>query len=90
MKLIEEMQLDMDFKNPRLLLGNNVAIIENVTSIVMMGETSVTVQCGEEFAEIRGHNFVLKEIFEGRLWLEGDIQGAEFLSPSGNDKNRRF
>ena len=90
MKLFEEMQMDMDFINPAVYLGKTFAIIENVKSIVLVSETSVTVQCGKEYVTISGNCFVLKEIFEGRLWLEGNIQGVEFLDPSGENQNRRL
>ena len=85
MKLIEEMRMDMDFLNPMVFLGKDFAVIENVRSIVLISETSMTVQCGKEYVAVNGRGFVLKEIFEGRLWIEGDIQGVEFLRTSGKD-----
>lgn len=90
MKLIEEIKYDMDFSSPKVMLAKGIAVIENVKSIVMISETSLTVRCGEDYVAINGSNFVLKEIFEGRLWLEGNIQGAEFLNPSGDNQNRRI
>ena len=32
-------------------------------------------------------SFVIKEIFEGRLLIEGKIQGIEFFSSSNKDKD---
>ena len=78
----------MDFFNPVVYLGKNFAIVENVKSIVLISENSLTLLCGSYYVTVSGSDFVLKEIFEGRLWLEGNVQGVEFLSPSGQNQNR--
>ena len=53
----------------------------------MIGENSLTVQCGRKHVAVTGSGFVIKEIFEGRLLVEGRIQGVEFFSSSGKDKD---
>ena len=90
MKLIDEMKYDMDFNSPKVALARGLAVIENVKSIVMISETSLTVKCGDDYVSVNGSDFVLKEIFEGRLLIEGNIQGAEFYNPSSDNQNRRL
>ena len=38
MKMMEEMALDLDFKRPKLFVYDKLCVIENVSSIVMIGE----------------------------------------------------
>ena len=78
MKLREEMSHDLNFRQPRVIADDKLTIIENVTAIVMISETSLTVSAGKKF---------VTEIFEGRLLIEGTIQGIEFFRTSGKDKD---
>ncbi|MFR8235879.1 MAG: YabP/YqfC family sporulation protein [Anaerovoracaceae bacterium] len=87
MRLIEEMSYDLDFNEPKIIISEKLAVIENVKAIVMIGENSLTVQCGRKHVTVTGSGFVIKEIFEGRLLVEGRIQGVEFFSSSGKDKD---
>lgn len=87
MNLKEEMRYDLNFNRPKVIADENMTIIENVSSIVMISETSLTVSAGKKFVTVRGKNFVIKEIFEGRLLIEGAIQGIEFLCRSSGDKD---
>ena len=87
MKLIEEMSYDLDFNDPKLIISEKLAVIENVKAIVMISETSLTVLCGTTHVTVTGSDFVTKEIFEGRLLIEGKIQGIEFFSSSNKDKD---
>jgi len=87
LKLIEEMSYDLDFNEPKIIISEKLAVIENVKAIVMISENSLTVQCGKKHVTVTGSDFVIKEIFEGRLLIEGRIQGIEFFSSSGKDKN---
>ena len=87
MKLIEEMSYDLDFNDPKLIISEKLAVIENVKAIVMISETSLTVLCGKKHVTVTGSDFFIKEIFEGRLLIEGKIQGIEFFSSSNKDKD---
>ena len=87
MKLREEMSHDLNFRQPRVIADDKLTIIENVTAIVMISETSLTVSACKKFVTVRGSGFVIKEIFEGRLLIEGTIQGIEFFRTSGKDKD---
>ena len=88
MGLIGEFTSDFDFREPRVMVTDKNAIIENVKNIVMLSETSVTVFTGRKYVTVNGWGFVIKEIFEGRLLIEGQIQSIEFLGTSDQDKDR--
>ena len=88
MKIWDEMSADMDFSVPRLIISERSATVENVRTIVSISDSSLTVQNGRRFVTIRGEQFVIKEIFEGRLLIEGTIQGVEFFGSSGGNKDR--
>ena len=79
MKIIDEMVLDMDFRMPRVIVCGRQAMVENIKDIVMVSGTAVTANNGERFVTVEGKDFVLREISEGRLVIEGTIQKIEFL-----------
>lgn len=53
----------------------------------MISDTSVTVDTGRFFVTVRGSGFVIGEIWEGRMELEGEIQGIEFYKALGQSEN---
>lgn len=79
MRIMEEMAYDLDFTKPKVIVTERVAILENITAIVMISEKALTVQSGKKYTTVVGEDFVIKEIGEGRLIIEGKIQRAEFL-----------
>ena len=83
MKLWTEITYDFDLKGPKITATANVAIIENVTSVVLISDTSVTIDTGRFYVTVKGRNFVISEIWEGRMELEGDIDGIEFYKALG-------
>ena len=87
MRFKEELSYDMDFGRPRVITDERFATIENVKAIVMISETSLTVSAGKNFVTLTGSDFVIKEIFEGRLLIEGTIQRVEFFRTSDKDKD---
>lgn len=86
MKLINEFTFDFDITGPKVTASANAAIIENVLSVVLISDTSVTVDTGRFFVTVKGSSFVISEIWEGRMELEGKIQGIEFYKALGKDK----
>lgn len=88
MKLIEEMAYDLDFNEPKVTVSEKLAALENVKAIVMISETALTVQCGRAYVTLKGRDFVIREIFEGRLLVEGRIQGLEFFGAQDKDQDR--
>lgn len=81
MRLLEEITYDLDFTKPKVVVCENLVILENVSGIVMLSETSITVSSGKRYTTIEGADFNIKEIYEGRLLIEGKIQRVEFLQP---------
>lgn len=81
MKFLEEMAFDLDFARPKVIVCENLVILENVSAIVMLSDTSITVNNGKKYTTIAGMDFNIKEIYEGRLLVEGKIQRVEFLQP---------
>ena len=79
MGIIEEMAYDLDFTKSKVIVTERVAILENITAIVMISEKALTVQSGKKYTTVVGEDFVIKEIGEGRLIIEGKIQRVEFL-----------
>ena len=88
MRLIEELQYDMDFREPKIIIKDNLCIIENVKAIVMIGETSMTVETPKKYVTINSDSLVLKEIMDGRLLIEGEIQGIEIIGASSKSNHR--
>ena len=79
MRIIEEMAYDLDFTKTKVIVTERVAILENITAIVMISEKALNVQSGKKYTTVVGEDFVIKEISEGRLIIEGKIQRVEFL-----------
>ena len=90
LKLIEEIDYDMNFDEPRIIIKDNICIIENVKSIVMISETSMTVETNKKYVTVNSNGYVVKEIMGGRLLIEGQIQGVEILHTSSKDNHRRI
>lgn len=83
MKLLDEVIRDFDFSQPRVVVSGMTVILENVTEIVMISEQALTVGSGgrdrRKYTTVTGEDFVIREIGEGRLVIEGKIRGVEFL-----------
>ena len=88
MNIKEEMAYDIDFTMPRVIVTQRLTILENVTAIVMISEKALTVRSGRRYTTVAGDNFVIKEIGEGRLIIEGNIRQVEFLQAEDAGKNR--
>ena len=87
MKLINEITFDFDVTGPKITASEKAAIIENVYRVVLISDTSVTLDTGRVFVTVRGSGFVIGEIWEGRMELEGEIQGIEFYKALGQSEN---
>ena len=87
MKLIEEMVYDLDFSMPRVIITGRTAILENIKSIEMISERSLTVSSRYGYTTVTGEDFIMKEIGEGRIIIEGSIERVEFLPGHGHNKD---
>ena len=79
MNIKEELAYDFDFTKPKVIATEKRAILENITAIVMISEKALTVPSGSRYTTVVGEDFVIKEIGEGRLIIEGKVQRVEFL-----------
>lgn len=79
MKILEALQRDFDVDRPRVVLLDDLVILEHVTSLLSVSEEQVVVGHGKHWVtSVYGKNFVVKELDEGRILLEGTIQRTEF------------
>ncbi|MDD6880647.1 MAG: YabP/YqfC family sporulation protein [Firmicutes bacterium] len=83
MNFIEELEYDLDFREPKIVIKDNLCQIDNAKSIVMIGSESMTVEAGKKFVTVLGSDFIIREILERRLLIEGQIKGIELHYPSG-------
>ena len=72
--LFAEMEYDLDFRVPRVTVTENRVILESVKE-----SAAVTVKNSDRYVTVGGENFVIREIGEGRLVIEGRVQRVEFL-----------
>ncbi len=79
MKLLAEMEYDLDFRLPRVTATEKYITVESVEEIMMISEASVTARNAKHYVTVSGSNFAIREIGEGRLVIEGRIQNIEFL-----------
>ena len=79
MRLLEEVSYDLDFRKVRVICEEGLVIMENVQSIVMLTDSTVTVHNGSRSVTVAGENFLIREICEGRLAIDGKVQKVEFL-----------
>ena len=77
--LFAEIEYDLDFRVPRVTVTENRVILESVKEIVMISSAAVTVKNSDRYVTVGGANFVIREIGEGRLVIEGRVQRVEFL-----------
>ena len=85
MKLLNEFTYDFDITGARITASDK-AVIENVKQVTLISDTSVTVDTGRFFVTVTGCGFVIGEIWEGRMELEGEIRGIEFYRRAGKHK----
>ena len=90
MGIMEEMVYDFDFTRPKVIVTERIAVLENITAIVMISEKALTVQSGRRYTTVVGEDFVIKEIGEGRLIIEGNIRQVEFLQAEDAGQDRRI
>ena len=85
MKLLNEMTFDFDITGPKIIASARAAVVENITKVIMLSDESVTVDTGKFYVTVKGRDFIISEIWEGRLELEGTIEGIEFYQTLGTD-----
>lgn len=87
MKILNEITFDFDIKGAKIIASSRVAVIDNVTRVILISNESVTVDTGRFYVTVKGRDFVISEIWEGRLELEGEIEGIEFYQTLDADSH---
>ncbi len=85
MKILNEMTFDFDITGPKIIASSKAAVVDNITKVILISDESVTVETGRFYVTVKGRGFVIGEIREGRLELEGNIEGIEFYQTLGAD-----
>lgn len=83
MKILNEMTFDFDITGPKIIASAKAAVVDNITKVLLISDESVTVETGRFYVTVKGRGFVIGEIREGRLELEGNIEGIEFYQTLG-------
>ena len=83
MKILNEMTFDFDIRGPKIIASAKAAVIDNIKGVVLISDESVTVDTGKFYVTVKGQDFTISEIWEGRLELEGHIEGIEFYQTPG-------
>lgn len=79
------MTFDFDITGPKIIASARAAVVENIRKVIMLSDESVTVDTGKFYVTVKGRDFIISEIWEGRLELEGTIEGIEFYQTLGAD-----
>jgi sporulation protein YqfC len=87
MKILNELSFDFDITGPKIIASAKVAVIENIKGVLMISDESVTVDTGRFYVTVKGRDFIISELWEGRLELEGTIEGIEFYQTLGADSH---
>jgi len=87
MKVWNEIAFDFVLTEPKVTASVRAAVIENVMKVVLICDTSVTVDTGRFYVTVKGRDFKICEIWEGRMEIEGHIEGIEFYQTLGADKD---
>ena len=87
MKVWNEIAFDFALTEPKVTASVRGAIIENVKKVILIGDTSVTVDTGRFYVTVKGRDFTICEIWEGRMEIEGIIEGIEFYQTLDKSQN---
>ena len=79
------MTFDFDINGPKIIASAKAAVISNTKKVILISDESVTVDTGRFYVTVKGRDFTISEIWEGRLELEGNIEGIEFYQTLGAD-----
>lgn len=85
MKILNEMSFDFDITGPKIIASAKAAVIDNIKEVILIHDESITVNTGRFYISVKGRDFTVSEIWEGRLELEGNIEGIEFYQTLGAD-----
>ncbi len=89
MNIKDELLFDFSINMPRLLVGGETGIIDNVKKIIFITESSIVVDHGSRFSAINGAQLRVKMIEEERMIIKGKITSVEFYSGQKGEPNEK-
>lgn len=78
MSIKGEIRSDLDLRIPRIMIHGNRGMIDNVKSIDVLSEESITVSCGKYSISIVGTGLSITYLEGEHLLFEGVINTVEF------------
>ena len=79
MSIKEELLYDFSVNMPRVIMGGNITIIDNVRRIVVFSETQIIVHTGEKYISAEGKSLIVKELKEERMLITGELEQISFF-----------
>ena len=79
MSVKEELLYDFSLNMPRIVMGGNITIIDNVRRIVMFTENQIIVHTGEKYISVQGKALIIKELREERMLITGEPEQISFF-----------
>ena len=75
----DEFLFDFSINIPRLIIGGNLVIIDNVKRIVLFSEEQIIVHNGKCYTSIEGVDMIISELGEERLIIKGELEAVRFF-----------
>ena len=69
---------DGGYKHSIEIVGNEIAIVENVTSLIEYSEHTIRLLAGKKHVVINGNNLQLNGYREKSVYVKGNINGIFF------------
>jgi sporulation protein YqfC len=79
MSVKDEILYDFSLNLPRVVTGGNITIIDNVKRIVLFSDSEIIVHTGEKYIAAEGNSMTVKELREGRMLVEGELEQIRFF-----------
>lgn len=79
MKIFNEIEHDFSLTGPKVAASQRAAVVYNVKKVTSISDENIIAFTGRFFVSVKGTGLQVGEIWEGRMEIEGEIQGIEFL-----------
>ncbi len=79
MSVRDEILFDFAVNIPRLMVGGNLCIVDNVKRIVVFDICQIIVHNGKRYTAIEGKNLIVNELKEERMIIAGEVEQIRFF-----------
>lgn len=79
MSFKDELLFDFSINLPRVMVGGNICIIDNVKRLVVFSEKQIIVHNGKKYTSAEGKFLIIKELRDERMIVEGEIEQICFF-----------